>query len=177
MDRNEVMKVAVIGSGISGLAAAHRLRGQARVTLFEAGSYFGGHTHTVDVSLPNAQGQAVTHGVDTGFLVFNERTYPGLMALLDELQVPGGPSDMSFSVQVPGAGRSGRAGRWSGLVPTWHRVCPAQQPAAPTVLGHAARHAAFQPLCTTAWPHRANAEADADAAAGRLPGSSTGFGE
>ena len=98
------MKVAVIGSGISGLAAAHRLRGQARVTLFEAGRYFGGHTHTVDVSLPDAHGQTVTHGVDTGFLVFNERTYPGLIALLDELRVPTAASDMSFSVQVPGAG-------------------------------------------------------------------------
>ena len=56
------MKVAVIGSGISGLAAAHRLRGHARVTLFEAGSYFGGHTHTVDVSLPDRHGHTVTHG-------------------------------------------------------------------------------------------------------------------
>jgi predicted NAD/FAD-binding protein len=109
------MKVAVIGSGISGLAAAHRLRGHARVTLFEAGSYFGGHTHTVDVSLPDAHGQAVTHGVDTGFLVFNERTYPGLIALLDGLRVPTAPSDMSFSVQVPGAGVLGsRALEWSG---------------------------------------------------------------
>ena len=109
------MKVAVIGSGISGLAAAHRLRGHARVTLFEAGSYFGGHTHTVDVSLPDRHGHTVTHGVDTGFLVFNERTYPGLIALLAELQVPTAPSDMSFSVQVPGAGvLGGRALEWSG---------------------------------------------------------------
>jgi len=109
------MKIAVIGSGISGLAAAHRLRGQARVTLFEAGSYFGGHTHTVDVSLPDAHGQTVTHGVDTGFLVFNERTYPGLIAFLDELQVPTVPSDMSFSVQVPGAGALGAGAlEWSG---------------------------------------------------------------
>lgn len=109
------MKVAVIGSGISGLAAAHRLRGHARVTLFEAGSYFGGHTHTVDVSLPDHHGHTVTHGVDTGFLVFNERTYPGLIALLAELQVPTAPSDMSFSVQVPGAGVLGaRALEWSG---------------------------------------------------------------
>ena len=109
------MKVAVIGSGISGLAAAHRLRGHARVTLFEAGSYFGGHTHTVDVSLPDRHGHSVTHGVDTGFLVFNERTYPGLIALLAELQVPTAPSDMSFSVQVPGAGVLGaRALEWSG---------------------------------------------------------------
>ncbi len=109
------MKVAVIGSGISGLAAAHRLRGQAHVTLFEAGRYFGGHTHTVDVSLPDARGQTVTHGVDTGFLVFNERTYPGLIGLLDELQVPTAPSDMSFSVQVPGAGAWGAGAlEWSG---------------------------------------------------------------
>lgn len=109
------MKVAVIGTGISGLAAAHRLRGHARVTLFEAGSYFGGHTHTVDVSLPDRHGHTVMHGVDTGFLVFNERTYPGLIALLAELQVPTAPSDMSFSVQVPGAGVLGaRALEWSG---------------------------------------------------------------
>ncbi len=109
------MKVAVIGSGISGLAAAHRLRGQAHVTLFEAGRYFGGHTHTVDVSLPDARGRTVMHGVDTGFLVFNERTYPGLIALLGELQVPTVPSDMSFSVQVPGAGAWGaEVLEWSG---------------------------------------------------------------
>ncbi|MGB7421748.1 MAG: FAD-dependent oxidoreductase [Comamonas sp.] len=109
------MKVAVIGSGISGLAAAHRLRRHARVTLFEAGRHFGGHTHTVDVTLPDARGQTVTHGVDTGFLVFNERTYPGLIELLDELQVPTAPSDMSFSVQVPGAGAVGAdALEWSG---------------------------------------------------------------
>lgn len=109
------MQIAIIGSGVSGLAAAHRLRAQARVTVFEAGSYFGGHTHTVDVRLPDAGGQAVTHGVDTGFLVFNERTYPGLIALFDELQVPTVRSDMSFSVQVPGAGALGaQTLEWSG---------------------------------------------------------------
>ena len=109
------MKTAIIGSGISGLAAAHRLRGQARVTVFEAGSYFGGHTHTVDVSLPDASGQVVTHGVDTGFLVFNENTYPGLIALLDALGVPTARSDMSFSVQAAGAGFLGAdVLEWSG---------------------------------------------------------------
>ena len=107
------MKVAIIGSGISGLSVAHQLRSQAQVTLFESGSYFGGHTHTVDVTLPNAAGKAVTHGVDTGFLVFNERTYPHLIALLAELGVATAKSDMSFSVQVPGA-RGGKALEWSG---------------------------------------------------------------
>ena len=108
------MKVAVIGSGISGLAAAHRLREHAQVTLFEAGSYFGGHTNTVDVSLPDAQGRIVTHGVDTGFLVFNERTYPGLIALLQELDVPSARTDMSFSVQAPHAGWFGSTLEWNG---------------------------------------------------------------
>ena len=106
------MKVAIVGSGISGLAAAHRLREHAHVTLFEAGNYFGGHTHTVDITLPTQQGRQ-TWGVDTGFLVFNERTYPRLIALLAELEVETASSDMSFSVQVPGARGSGSL-EWSG---------------------------------------------------------------
>ena len=106
------MKIAIVGSGISGLAAAHRLRPHAHVTLFEAGSYFGGHTHTVDITLPTPQG-LVTWGVDTGFLVFNERTYPQLIALLAELKVTTAASDMSFSVQVPQT-RGSRAVEWSG---------------------------------------------------------------
>ncbi len=107
------VKVAVVGSGISGLAACHTLRGHAHVTLFEAGPYFGGHTHTVDVTLADTHGRTVTHGVDTGFLVFNERTYPHLIALFDELGIPTAKSDMSFSVQVPQA-LGGRALEWSG---------------------------------------------------------------
>ena len=71
-------RVAIVGSGISGLAAAHALQGKANITLFESADYFGGHTHTVDVTLPGAQGP-MTYGVDTGFLVFNERTYPNLI--------------------------------------------------------------------------------------------------
>ena len=92
-------RIAVIGSGISGLSVAWSLARDAhhtQVTLFEAGSYFGGHTHTVDVTLGGR-----THGVDTGFLVFNERTYPKLIALFAELGVVTAATDMSFSVQVP----------------------------------------------------------------------------
>jgi uncharacterized protein len=97
-------RVAVVGSGISGLAVAHALAQQAHITLFEAGSHFGGHAHTVDVTL-----DGISHGVDTGFLVFNERTYPKLISLFAELGVETARSDMSFSVQVPQEGLE-----WSG---------------------------------------------------------------
>ena len=92
-------RVAVIGSGIAGLSAAHHLNQHVDLSLFEAGSYFGGHTHTVDVALPSAQG-TVTHGVDTGFLVYNQRTYPGLIGLFESLNIRTAASDMSFSVQA-----------------------------------------------------------------------------
>ena len=106
------MKVAVIGSGISGLAAAHRLKGLADITLLEAGDYFGGHTHTVDITLDTPTGPRA-HGVDTGFLVFNDRTYPQLIALFAELGVPSADSDMSFSVQTAGS-VDAPALEWSG---------------------------------------------------------------
>jgi predicted NAD/FAD-binding protein len=93
-----------VGSGISGLSVAWSLAPRAQVTLFEAGEHFGGHANTVDVTL-----EGVTHGVDTGFLVFNERTYPQLIRLFAELGVETAPSDMSFSVQVPD-----RDFEWSG---------------------------------------------------------------
>jgi len=97
-----VKRVAVVGSGIAGLAAARALAGDAQVTLFEAGAHFGGHTNTVDVTL-----DGITHGVDTGFLVFNERSYPRLVELFAELDVPRAPAEMSFSVQSAGL-------EWSG---------------------------------------------------------------
>ncbi|MFM7254292.1 MAG: NAD(P)/FAD-dependent oxidoreductase [Betaproteobacteria bacterium] len=87
------MKIAVIGSGIAGLSAAWKLSGRHRVVLFEAEERLGGHTHTVDIVL-----EGRSQPVDTGFLVYNERTYPLLIALFEQLGVPVAPSDMSFSV-------------------------------------------------------------------------------
>ncbi|MGZ5156623.1 MAG: NAD(P)/FAD-dependent oxidoreductase, partial [Caldimonas sp.] len=88
-------RFAVVGSGIAGLAAARSLAAHGRVTLFEAAGRFGGHSHTVDLTL-----EGVTHGVDTGFLVFNEKTYPGLTRLFGELSVATALAEMSFSVQA-----------------------------------------------------------------------------
>ncbi|MET3133979.1 putative NAD/FAD-binding protein [Oxalobacteraceae bacterium GrIS 1.11] len=92
-------RIAIIGAGIAGLASAYFLNRKHDVVLFEAGSYLGGHTNTVDVTL-----EGLTHGVDTGFLVYNERTYPNLMALFDELGVASIASDMSFAVSLGGGG-------------------------------------------------------------------------
>jgi predicted NAD/FAD-binding protein len=102
------MKIAVIGAGISGLSCAYRLaQASADVTLLEAGNYFGGHSNTVDVTLDGA-----SFGVDTGFLVFNDRTYPNLIKLFDEIDVDTAPSEMSFSVKLPLA--SGAMLEWAG---------------------------------------------------------------
>jgi predicted NAD/FAD-binding protein len=87
-------KIAVIGSGIAGLTAAHYLSSRYQVHLFESNDYIGGHTHTVDVTV-----EQVPCAVDTGFIVFNDRTYPNFMRLLDELAVPFQKTEMSFSVR------------------------------------------------------------------------------
>ncbi|USX13549.1 FAD-dependent oxidoreductase [Oxalobacteraceae bacterium OTU3CAMAD1] len=95
------MKIAVVGSGISGLSCAYRLvQGGHEVVLYEAGAHFGGHSNTVDVTFGGE-----THGVDTGFLVFNHHTYPQLTALFAELAVDTAASDMGFSIKLPVGGR------------------------------------------------------------------------
>jgi predicted NAD/FAD-binding protein len=93
------MRIAIIGSGIAGLTCAHLLSGRHEVTVYEAADWVGGHTHTVDV---HWQGQA--YAVDTGFIVFNDWTYPRFIQLLDHLGVASRPTQMSFSVHDPLSG-------------------------------------------------------------------------
>ncbi len=91
----ERRRVAVIGGGISGLASAYFLRSRHKVTLYEAAGYLGGHSNTVDVTIGER-----THPVDTGFLVYNERTYPNLVRLFTELGVRAHRSEMTFGVSL-----------------------------------------------------------------------------
>jgi len=87
------MKIAIVGTGVSGLVAAHLLHREHELTVYEAGARIGGHSNTVRVDLEDE-----THWVDTGFIVFNDRNYPNFEALLDELGVATQPSHMGFSV-------------------------------------------------------------------------------
>jgi predicted NAD/FAD-binding protein/DUF1365 family protein len=116
-------RVAIVGSGVAGLTAAYVVAHEADVTLFEADDRLGGHadTHTV----PTADGGSVR--IDTGFIVHNERTYPTLLRLFAELDVPTQPSDMSMSVRADEA-HGGRGLEWAGalgpagLFPTWRNA-------------------------------------------------------
>ncbi len=87
------MKIAIVGTGISGLVAAHRLHREHEIVVYEAGRRLGGHTNTVRVDMEDE-----THWVDTGFIVFNDRNYPNFERLLAELGVATQPSHMGFSV-------------------------------------------------------------------------------
>ncbi|MES2637243.1 MAG: FAD-dependent oxidoreductase [Pseudomonadota bacterium] len=87
------MKIAIIGSGIAGNTIAHHLHSEHEITVFEAKSHIGGHTHTHDIELFGNK-----YAIDTGFIVFNDRTYPNFISMLDKLKVAWQPSEMSFSV-------------------------------------------------------------------------------
>lgn len=92
-------RIAVIGSGISGLAAAWRLSTRHNVTLFEASERLGGHANTANISIDGTE-----FGVDTGFIVYNPRNYPNFVGMLDHLQVQSSPSDMSFAASISDGG-------------------------------------------------------------------------
>jgi predicted NAD/FAD-binding protein len=87
------MRIAIVGTGIAGNTAAYKLRGWHDITVYEASSYIGGHTNTIDVTEDDR-----TVGIDTGFIVFNDRTYPNFIELLNEIGQESQPSIMSFSV-------------------------------------------------------------------------------
>jgi len=93
-------RIAIIGTGIAGLGCAHFLYRRHDLTLFERNRHVGGHTHTVEISEPaSALGPARIRPVDTGFMVYNEVTYPLLTRLFRELAVPTKPTNMSFAVK------------------------------------------------------------------------------
>ncbi|RZO06365.1 NAD(P)/FAD-dependent oxidoreductase [Pseudomonas mohnii] len=93
------MNIAIIGSGISGLTCAYLLNRRHEITLFEASDWIGGHTHTVDVTVDGHR-----YAVDTGFIVFNDWTYPNFIRLLGQIGVGFKPTEMSFSVTDPDSG-------------------------------------------------------------------------
>ena len=99
--------VAVIGAGVSGLTAAYLLQRTHHVTLFEADERIGGHAHTHDVEI----GGGTTVPVDSGFIVLNDRTYPTLRRLFDELGVRTRPTEMSMSITCEGCGLSYKGGQ------------------------------------------------------------------
>ena len=88
------MKIAIIGSGISGLTSAYLLNRKHDVTIFEANDYIGGHTHTHNIDIDGKN-----YSIDTGFIVYNERTYPNFIKLLDQLNIERQLSTMGFSVK------------------------------------------------------------------------------
>ncbi len=119
------MKIAIVGSGIAGNVVARRLHAQHDITVFEAAGHIGGHAHTHSIELAGER-----HEIDTGFIVFNDRTYPNFVALLRELGVESQPSAMSFSVRSEASGleyngtslNSLFAQRRNLLRPSFHRM-------------------------------------------------------
>ncbi len=87
-------KIAIIGSGIAGLTSAYYLSRRHDITVFETNDYIGGHTHTVEVDYDGEKS-----AIDTGFIVFNDRTYPNFIRLMKEISVQYQPTEMSFSVR------------------------------------------------------------------------------
>lgn len=116
------MKIAIVGAGIAGLTAAYKLHQQHDITVFESADRLGGHTATIDVSIAGR-----SHAIDTGFIVFNDWTYPNFIELMNELGIQWRESDMSFGVscQTTGleyAGVNGRVALYNGLFAQRHNL-------------------------------------------------------
>ncbi len=112
------MKLAIIGSGIAGLTAAYHLQRSHEITVFEANDYPGGHAHTVDVAVDGHR-----YAIDTGFIVFNQRTYPRFVELLTTLAVTSRPTEMSFSVRDDRDGLEYNGGSLDGLFAQRRNLC------------------------------------------------------
>ena len=140
------MKIAIIGSGISGMAAAHYLAPDHDITLFESGAVLGGHTATIDV-----RHKGRTHAIDTGFIVFNDWTYPEFIALMDSLKVESQPTRMSFSVSDRASGIEYAGSNLDALfAQRWNLVSPRFLSLVRGILrfnAQAQRHLAENPRC------------------------------
>ena len=113
------MKIAVIGSGISGLSAAHFLSKKHKVDLFEKNDHFGGHSYTVEVSSNNSKEKI---SMDLGFIVFNKKNYPNLVNLFEELQISYEKSNMSFSVSLKNSNLEYSGSGISGLFASKYNI-------------------------------------------------------
>jgi len=119
------VKIAIVGSGISGLVSAHLLHPQHEIVLFEARDRLGGHTHTVDVEVEGER-----QAIDTGFIVYNEKTYPNFVRLLSKLGVATQRTEMSFGVSCERSGLAWSSRGLGGLLaqprnvlrPSFHRM-------------------------------------------------------
>ena len=111
------MKIAIVGTGVSGLVAAHMLHPHHEITVFESDTRIGGHANTVDVEV---DGRSVA--VDTGFIVYNDRNYPGFCALLDRLGVATQPTEMSFSVSDSRTGLEFRGSNLNAIFAQRHNL-------------------------------------------------------
>jgi predicted NAD/FAD-binding protein len=114
------MRIAIVGTGVAGMVAAHKLHREHEIVVYEAADRLGGHSNTVTVEAEDGP-----HAIDTGFIVFNDRNYPNFEALLDELGVAARPSHMGFSV-ADGTGRFEYSGTpWGLFARPAHLVSPA----------------------------------------------------
>jgi len=102
--KDNQLKIAIVGAGISGLTCAYYLAQKHQVTVYESEAEIGGHTATKTVEVPGESHDGESHDIDTGFIVYNDWTYPNFIKLMNEIGVSGRASEMSFSVSCESSG-------------------------------------------------------------------------